>query len=165
MTDKKAPDFSLESTTGEAVTLQQFQGKTVVVIFASQATQEASAKAASALGKGLIQRSDVVMLTVVAVPKMFKMMAKGLLKVAQEKALSGAKKRFEKSGDAAPTDLEKRIYILPDWNGALVGQYGFDSKAKMVHVCAIGGSGEVLARVSSPDGEKAGATIVEKLSS
>ncbi len=165
MTEKtKAPEFTLEDTRGASVSLADYRGKNVIVIFASQATQEASAKAASTLGKNLLQKPDIVMITVVAVPKMFKMMAQGVLKAAQEKALSGARKRFEKEGAEAPADLDKRVFILPDWNGALVKQYGFDPKAKMVHITAIGPDGEVVERVSSAEGEKAADAIVAKLS-
>ncbi len=159
---QKAPEFVLEDSRGSSVRLSDFRGKVVVVIFASQSTQEISSKTASGLGKRLLQYPDTCMLTVVAVPRMFKAMAAGLIKQAQNKALESAKKRFEKEGVEAPSDLEQRIFILPDWDGAQVKRYGFDAKAKMVHVALIGREGEVLERASSSDPDKIVAYIADK---
>lgn len=157
-----APDFTLEDTRGNSVSLGDHRGRLVVLLFASQATQEASAKAASGLGKRLLDSPQVDMFTIVSVPRMFKAMAMGLLKGAQEKALSSARRRFEKEGRTAPDDLEKRIFILPDWDGSVVKKYGFDAKAKRVHVALVAPDGTVPERVSGGDGEKVAEAIAEK---
>lgn len=157
-----APDFTLEDTHGQPVRLADRKGRLVVLVFASQATQEASGKAASGMGKKLLQNPAVDIFTIVSVPKMFKLMAMGVLKGAQQKAVEGARKRFEKEGATAPADLEKRIVILPDWDGGVVKQYGFDSKAKSVHMALIGTDGAIVASFSEPDGEKLAEQASEK---
>lgn len=156
-----APDFTLEDTRGKAVTLSEKKGRVVVLVFASQATSELAKQATRTLGQQLLQNPLVDLWTIVSVPKMFKMMAVGMLKEVQLKALESAKKRFEKEGGEAPADLDQRIFILGDWGGALVERYGFDPKAKNVHVAVVGTDGNVLDRLSSPDGEKAGQAAAE----
>lgn len=156
-----APDFTLEDMRGNQVTLSARRDHLVVLVFASQATSEASKHATRALGMQLLQDPRVDLWTIVSVPKMFKMMAMGMLKEVQQKALESARKRFEKEGKEAPGDLEQRIFILPDWGGSLVERYGFDPKAKNVHVAVVGTDGTVLDRLSSPDGEKAGNAAAE----
>lgn len=156
-----APDFTLEDTRGNPITLSEKKGRLVVLVFASQATSEASKHATRALGQQLLQNPQVDLWTIVSVPKMFKMMAAGMLKEVQQKALESAKKRFEKEGGEAPADLDQRIYILGDWGGSLVERYGFDPKAKNVHVAVVGADGMVLDRLSSADGEKAGNAAAE----
>lgn len=157
-----APDFSLEDTRGNTVNLADHKDRLVILIFASQATQEASTKAASGLGKRLLSHPQVDMFTIVSVPKMFKAMATGLLRGAQDKALETARKRFEKEGGEVPANLEKRIFILPDWDGAVVKKFGFDPKVKRVHVAVVSPEGTVPERVSGEDGEKVAEFISEK---
>ncbi len=158
---QSAPEFSLEDTRGNTVHLKDHRGRTVILIFASQATQEASAVAANRLGKRLLTDPSIDMFTVVGVPKMFKMMAQGLLKQAQEKALAGARKRFEKEGAEPPANLEKRIYILPDWNGEQVKAYGFDPKDKKVHIAVVDGEGNLTNKISSADGAEAAEQVAQ----
>lgn len=156
-----APDFTLEDTRGNSITLSNRRDHLVVLVFASQATQEASREATKTLGLKLLHDARVDLWTIVSVPKMFKMMAMGMLKDVQNKAVESARRRFEKENAAAPGDLEERIYILPDWGGNLVERYGFDPKAKHVHVAVVGTDGNVLERLSSADGEKAGSAAAE----
>ncbi len=156
-----APDFTLEDTRGNAITLSTKRDRVVVLVFASQATQEASKNATRTLGMQLLQNPKVDMWTIVSVPKMFKMMAAPMLKETQNKAIESAKKRFDKEGTEAPADLDQRIYILGDWGGTLVERYGFDPKAKNVHIAVVGPDGMVIDRLSSPDGEKAGNAAAE----
>lgn len=149
-----APDFNLEDTRGQMRTLAEQKGRVVVLIFANQATQEASGKAASGLGKQLLQHPNAAMMTIVGVPKMFKMMAKGVLKGAQDKALDGARKRFEKEGQTAPADLDQRVLILPDWDATVVKSYGFDTKAKEVHLAVVAPDGSLAGTFSNASGEE-----------
>jgi hypothetical protein len=157
-----APDFTLEDTRGKSITLSSRRDHLVVLVFASQATQEASRNATKTLGLRLLDHANVNLWTIVSVPKMFKAMAMGMLKEVQEKALSGARKRFENEGKPAPGDLEQRIFILPDWGGSLVERYGFDPKAKHVHVAIVAPDGTVLDRMSSADGERVGNAAADK---
>ncbi len=156
-----APDFTLEDTRGNSITLSNRRNHLVVLIFASQATQEASREATKTLGLKLLHDARVDLWTIVSVPKMFKMMAMGMLKDVQNKAVESARRRFEKENATPPADLEERIYILPDWGGSLVERYGFDPKAKHVHVAVVGTDGNVIERLSSADGEKAGSAAAE----
>ncbi|HXE71174.1 MAG TPA: hypothetical protein VNO81_00810 [Candidatus Nitrosotenuis sp.] len=149
-----APDFTLEDPRGNTVTLSGRKGRLVVLVFASQATQEAARLATRNLGRALLDDPRVDMWTIVSVPKMFKAMAMGMLKEVQQKALDSARRRFEQEGREAPADLAERIFILPDWDGKLVSLYGFDPKARHVHVALVAPDGSVPERLSSADGEK-----------
>ncbi len=150
---KMAPDFDLEDCYGNSVTLSQFRGRLVLLVFAGQATEEASARTANRIGHQLFVNESVDMLTIVNLPRLLRVFAMGLLRKAHRRAVKGARKQFEGDGVAAPADLEDRIRFLCDWNGRLTREFGFDPDVKEVHLAIIGPDSRVRSTFSGADPE------------
>ena len=154
---------SLQTLEGDDWSLDRFQDRVTVVSFTDQKAQEASTKAASALGKLYIERPNFQIVTAVKVPSMFKAMAATFLKSGQVKARESAIKRFESDGKQAPADLAERIHVVFDLNGkasaSALGEW-YDGQAQLL---VVDGSGNIQARSSNKDGQAAADALNEKL--
>lgn len=154
---------SLQTLEGQDWSADRFQGRVTVVSFTDQKAQEASTKAASALGKLYMADPKFQVLTAVKVPSMFKAMAATFLKSGQVKARESAVKRLESEGKPVPADLADRIHVVFDLNGkcssAVLDGWN-DGEAQLV---VVDPTGAIVAKSRDKDGHVAAESISAKV--
>lgn len=154
---------SLQTLEGEGWSLDRFRDRVTVVSFTDQKAQEASTRAAGALGKLYMDKPNFQIVTAVKVPSMFKSMAATFLKSGQVKARESAIKRFEGEGKAVPADLTERIHVVFDLNGkcsATALEQWRDGTAQLV---VVDGAGTIVAQSHDKDGQVAAEAIAPKV--
>lgn len=154
---------SLQTLEGQDWSAARFEGRVTVVSFTDQKAQEASTKAASALGKLYMAHPKFQVLTAVKVPSMFKAMAATFLKSGQVKARESAVKRLESEGKPVPSDLAERIHVVFDLNGkcsAAVLDGWNDGEAQLV---VVDPTGAIVAKSSDKDGQAAAESVSAKV--
>jgi hypothetical protein len=154
---------SLQTLDGQEWGAQRFAGKVTVVSFTDQKGQEASTKAASALGKRYMDKEAFQIVTAVKVPSMFKGLAATLLKAGQVKARESAVKRFESEGKPVPDGLAERIHVVFDLNGKCSGNALDSWQEGHAQLLVVDGSGNICARGCDRDPLTAVEAVVPKL--
>lgn len=154
---------SLQMLDGSDWSADRFAGKVTVVSFTDQSAQEASTKAASALGKRYMEKDAFQIVTAVKVASMFKGLASALLKAGQVKARESAAKRFENEGKPVPAGLADRIHVVFDLNGKCSGSALDEWKSGQAQLLVVDGSGNICARSSNKDAAAAVEALTAKL--
>lgn len=136
----QAPDFKLEHVLGHAVSLSDYRGKKVVVVFGGTGS-------AKQLKDGIMtirRRLGADRVAVISVsdlrkaPRPARRVVKGKLKKVYEEAV--------KEASALPTagsDPSKDIIMLTDWSGEVIDRFGLDVNEVAVGV-AIDEHGQIL---------------------
>lgn len=140
----QAPDFTLDHVLGHAVSLNEFRGNTVVVVFGGRDSAEQVAS-----GIGSLRRSfDPAQLPILSVsdlepvPRPARIIAKTQLKKAFQEAVKDQTAVLEAAGKPVPDDDTKGVTMLMDWTGESVrgfGLSGVDQRAVGVVVDQDGG--------------------------
>lgn len=154
---------SLQTLEGQQWSAERFAGQVTVVSFTDQKAQEASTKAASALGKRYMDRENFQIVTAVKVPSMFKGLAGTLLKAGQVKARESAVKRFESEGKPVPAGLYERIHVVFDINGQCSAGTLSEWHDGQAQLLVVDSHGEIRARSSDKDGVAAVEALVAQL--
>jgi peroxiredoxin len=161
----QAPDFTLEHVLGHEVSLSDFRGRTVVVVFGSRDSSAQVEKGFKELRRAygpeelpVLGVSDLRM-----APQQARIIAKTQMKKAFDEAVSAVNELESAAGREPPADPSQAVVMLLDWSGGVVDSFGLsavDREAVGVIVDADGkvigsGSGEalgeeVLAAVGSP---------------
>jgi hypothetical protein len=150
----QAPDFTLDHVLGHPVSLSDFRGSTILVMFGGRDSSEQMKKAALTV----LERYHPDELPIVsvsdlqAVPRPARIIAKSQLKKAYEEAVRDQTAQIEAAGKQAPEDPAKSVVMLMDWTGEVISSYGMsgvDQEAAGVVVDVDGqirgsGSGEQL---------------------
>jgi hypothetical protein len=143
----QAPDFTLDHVLGHQVSLSDFRGRTVVVIFGGRESAEQVKLAVEAIRERyspdelpVIGISDVQ-----KAPRPARPIVKRELKKAHEQAVSGLSARLQAQGKQLPNDASQGVIMVMDWTGDVVRSYG---------VSDVGT--EAVAVLVAPDGRVAG---------
>ena len=154
---------ALQTLDGKDWSEDRFVGKVTVVSFTDQSAQEASTRAASALGKRYMDKDAFQIVTAVKVASMFKGLAATLLKAGQVKARESAGKRFENEGKPVPAGLSDRIHVVFDLNGKCSGSALDEWKGGQAQLLVVDGAGNTVARSADKDAQVAVTAITAKL--
>ena len=154
---------SLQTLDGQDWSLDRFRDRVTVVSFTDQKAQEASTRAAGALGKLYMEKPNFQIVTAVKVPSMFKAMAATFLKSGQVKARESAVKRFESEGKPVPADLTERIHVVFDLNGKCSSSALEQWKDGEAQLVVVDGSGTIVAHSANKDGQVAAEAIAAKV--
>lgn len=112
----QAPNFTLEHALGHSVSLSDFRGRRVVVVFGSRNTTEQVKQGVLTIRRsaGTEQVAVVTVLDLHAVPRPGRKLVKRQLK-----------KRYDEiTSELSSADGGSEINMLVDWSGDVVGQYG-----------------------------------------
>jgi AhpC/TSA family len=151
----QAPDFTLDHVLGHSVSLSDYRGRTVVVVFggmsSSEQLKEGIKTIRRSLGPGeltIISVSDLR-----SAPRPARRLIRGKLKKVYEESVRDA----AQEGGGGPDE----IIMLTDWSGKSVDDFGLNVDQEAVGV-AIDGQGRIL---GSGSGAQLGEQILAVLSS
>jgi hypothetical protein len=148
----RAPDFTLAHVLGHTVSLSEFRGRPVVVVFGSRNTTEQIKPGILAIRRdfGQDQVAVCVILDLRSVPRPARRILKGKLRKGYE----------EMTAEVASQGLDGRINMLTDFSGEVVGAYGVNAGEQAVAV-AIDPDGQIMGYGS---GDHFGSQMLQLLS-
>lgn len=141
MSVQQAPQFSLQHIAGRPVSLADYRGRTVVVVFSGRDSSEQTKNMMRTLRAqyGPDQLPILTVLDLHALPKLMQGMAKGQIQKAYQGAVTEASAAAQSMGRPWPADASQAIIMLPDWDGAVTKSYGLtDVNAQAVAVLVDG---------------------------
>jgi len=159
----QAPDFTLDHVLGHKVSLGDFRGRRVVVVFGGR-------ESAPQLRQGIrtIRAShDPDELPVIGIsdlqgaPRAARIIVKGQLKKAYEEAVKDQAATQQAAGKQPRADPSKDVVMLMDWSGEVVGAFGLSGVDKEAVGVVVDGDGTIL---GSGSGEQLGGQVLAVLS-
>lgn len=111
-----APDFTLDHVLGHSVSLSEFRGQTLVVIFGGRDTTDQVKQGIMKIRQsyGADQVAVLTVLDLRAVPRPARMVIKGKLRKGYE----------DMQAEVAALGIGGGVNMLVDWSGKLVDQFG-----------------------------------------
>jgi peroxiredoxin len=155
---EQAPDFTLDHVLGHSVSLSDFRGRTVVVIFGGRDSAEQVKQAAQAI-RATHDPQQVPVLGISdleAVPRPARIIPKQQLK----KAYEGAVDDLRAAGKQVSDDPSKDVIMLMDWKGEAVSGFGLSGVDQEAVAVVVDGDGRIL---GSGSGAKAGDEVLALL--
>ena len=145
MTAQMAPNFTLQHIAGRNVSLSEFQGRTVVVVFSGRDSVEQAQK----IGQTLRSRYDLYALPLISIldmhgiPRMMQGLAKGRIQSGYEELVKTATTALQATGKALPADPSQAIIMLPDWDGSVTKSFGLQAVDQQAVAVLIDGNGYI----------------------
>lgn len=157
-----APDFTLEHVLGHPVSMSDFSGRTVVVMFGGRDSAEQVKQGVQAIREShdpdalpVLAISDLQ-----AVPRPARILPKKQLKKAYEEAVQDLTSILEAQGKPAPDDPSTAVVMLMDWEGDAVKGFGVSGVEQEAVAVVVGADGKVIGAGSGPQvGEQALALV------
>lgn len=156
----QAPNFTLEHIDGQQMSLSEFLGKPVVLVFAGKGAATQAETISRTVGQTLKERVNLVsVLHLAGVPKLARPIAKRDLKKTYEEATREA--AADRQARGVPLgDPARAVVMLMDWEGSVAQAYGITGIEDTAVAILIGPDGAVQGQVS---GAQAGDQIVAHL--
>jgi hypothetical protein len=122
----QASDFTLDHVLGHSVSLSQYKGQTMVVMFGGKDSADQLKHGVLGIRKGL-GANQVQIISVSdlrAAPRPARIIVKKQMKKAYEEAVSEQRAALEAAGKPLPADPSSVIVMLMDWSGKIVDSFG-----------------------------------------
>jgi hypothetical protein len=145
MSAQMAPNFTLQHIAGRNVSLSEFQGRTVVMVFSGRDSVDQAQK----IGQTIRSRYDVYALPIVSVldmhgiPRMMQGLAKGRVQSGYDELVKTAANTLQATGKQLPADPSQAIIMLPDWDGAVTKSFGLQAVDQQAVAVLIDGNGYI----------------------
>lgn len=141
-----APDFTLDHVLGHSVSMNDFSGRTVVVMFGGRDSAEQVKQGVETIRESrdpdelpVLAISDLQ-----AVPRPARILPKKQLKKAYEEAVQDLTSTLQAQGKPAPEDPSKAVVMLMDWEGEAVKGFGLSGVEQEAVAVVVGADGKVL---------------------
>lgn len=143
MSAQPAPNFTLNHVKGHPVSLSDFRGRTIVLIFGGRDSAEQSRQISTTLRRSYSpdQLPLIQVLDLHALPKMLQGIAKGQVEKAYQEAAQEAATNLQAAGRPVPPDMAQAVIILPDWDGKVTSSFGLSGVDKQAVAVAVDGGG------------------------
>ncbi len=155
----QAPDFTLDHLHGHSVSLSDFAGRTVVLIFGGKNSAPQIKQAAMAIRAAfdpdelpIVGVSDLQ-----AAPRAARIIVKSQLKKAFEEAVRDETEALAAAGKPPRADPAKDVIMLLDWKGDAVNAFGLTDVENEAVGVLVDGDRRVL---GSGSGEQLGPEIL-----
>lgn len=145
MSVQMAPQFTLSHVVGRPVSLADYRGHTVVLLFAGRDSSEQAKSITRTLRAhyGPDQLPILSVLDLHALPKLIQGMAKGQLQKAYQSAVAEATAGAQAMGRPMPADSSQAIVMLPDWDGSVTRSYGLNDVNAQAVAVLVDGNGYI----------------------
>jgi hypothetical protein len=158
-----APDFTLDHILGHSVSLSDYRGKRVVVVFGGRESAEQIKQGISKIRQ--THGPDEVVIVGVsdlrAAPRAARILVKSQLKKAFEEAVKSQEADLRAAGKDPGPDAAKDVVMVMDWSGSVVDEYGLSGVDKEAAAVVVDGGGQVL---GSGTGAQLGEEVLAVLS-
>ena len=145
MATRQAPAFTLDHVVGRPVSLADYRGRPVVVIFAGRDSGEQVRQIAWTI-RARYGDEELPMLSVLdlhGVPRPLHGLVRGRLRSVYQEAVREATTGMRARGRAVPPDMSAAIVLLPDWDGAVTRSFGLSGVDRQAVAVLIDGDGAI----------------------
>ncbi len=155
---EQAPDFTLDHVLGHSVSLGDFRGNKVVVVFGGRESapqlKQGIGEIRSSYGPGELPVIGVSDLQ--GAPRAARIIVKSQLKKAYEEAVKDETATLAAAGKPPLTDPPQEVIMLMDWSGEVVHGFGLSGVDREAVGVVLDGDGKIL-------GSGAGAQLGEQI--
>ena len=140
-----APAVNTKDVKGREIVVPA-AGKPMVLAFVAKATGEKAAEINREVRLNHPEAEVVTFIDVSGYPGFLHGMVKGKISSCHDEAVKDDTAAFKKAGKPVPEDLDKRIHLVPDFDGKIVqNAYGAKDTDKQAHFVVIGADGKIAA--------------------
>ena len=145
MSAQMAPNFTLQHIAGRNVSLSEFQGRTIVMIFSGRDSVEQAQR----IGQTIRSRYDLYDLPIVSIldlhgiPRMMQGLAKGRVQGGYEEMLKNATAALQAAGKPMPADPSQAVIMCPDWDGNVTKSFGLQAVDQQAVAVLVDGQGYI----------------------
>jgi hypothetical protein len=146
MSAQLAPNFTLDHvSTGHQVSLSDFRGQTVVVLFAGKDSSEQARQIGRTIGNRYApgQLPIITVLDMRGVPRLVKGLAKGSVEKAYNEAVQDFSNDLQAKGQPVPGNPAQYIVMLPDWQGSVADSYSLQGVDRQAVAVLVDGNGYI----------------------
>jgi len=145
MSAQMAPNFTLQHVTGRNVSMSEFQGRTIVLLFSGRDSVEQAQR----IGQTIRSRYDLYALPMVSIldlsgiPRMMQGLAKGRLQSGYDDMVKTATSSLQSQGKSMPPDASQVIMMCPDWDGSVTKSFGLQAVDQQAVAVLVDGQGYI----------------------
>ena len=140
-----APNFTLNHVVGHSVSLGDYRGRTVVVIFGGKDSSEQSRQIARTIRSqySADQISILSILDMSSVPRLVQGIAKGQINKAYQEAVRDMTADQQAKGLPVPPDPSREIVMLPDWDGKVISSFNLSAVDRQAVAVLVDNNGYI----------------------
>lgn len=144
-TPQQAPAFTLDHVNGYPVSLSDFRGRVVVVLFGGKNSSEQTRQIARTLGSRYSpeQLPIVSVLDMSGVPRLMQGLIKGQIQKAHGEAVQEMLRDVHAAGLPAPADPARAICMVADWDGKVIASFGLSGVDRQAVAVLVDGEGYI----------------------
>jgi AhpC/TSA family len=141
-----APDFTLDHIQGHSVSLSDYRGQRVVVVFGGRDSAEQIEQGISKIRQtyGPDEVTIIGVSDLRGAPRAARILVKGQLKKAFEAAVKSQEADLRAAGKDPGPDAAKDVIMLMDWSGSVVDEYGCSDVETEAAAVVVDPDGQVL---------------------
>lgn len=142
----QAPDFTLDHVLGHTVSLGEFRGRTVVVVFGGResAPQLKTGIGAIRMSHGPQELPVIGVSDLQSAPRAARIVVKSQLKKAYNEAVEDETATLAAAGKPPMADPTREVIMLMDWSGDVVNGFGLSGVDQEAVGVVVDGDGKIL---------------------
>jgi hypothetical protein len=142
---QSAPAFTLDHINGYPVSLSDYRGRIVVILFGGKNSSEQTRQIARTLGARYSrdQLPIISILDMSGVPRLMQGIIKGQIQKAHQEAVQEMLRDVQADGVPAPADPARAICMLPDWDGKVIASFGVSGVDRQAVAVLVDGEGYI----------------------
>jgi hypothetical protein len=150
LTGEKAPDFTLNHLEGRSVSLSDFAGKRLVILFGARNTGEQAGEIAQTIWAHFApdELPIVSVIDLNGIPRIMRPVAKSMVEKAYKDTVHGVTAQLQQLNHPVPADPSEMVVMLMDWDGKVTSSYGVGDVDKEAAAVVVDDTGVILGSAS-----------------